>query len=238
MRLGLDKRAGEKKPREKFAGEKTTRDQWRDEWQRLRDVDWRELDIKEAGRWPWLLKVLVCCLALLVALSVMMWLVVSEQREALKSAQRQEVRLLSDYRSKASEAAFLPEMREELASLEAQMSRLRTMLPTDAEIPSLLDSISDAAIDNRLTIENIRLRSTLTQPHYIEQPLDIQVRGGYHQLARFLADITSLPRIVTLHDFSLEPVELRGDALRLSLLARTYRYVEEGYLTSDEMVAP
>jgi type IV pilus assembly protein PilO len=203
------------------------REHWAIEWQRLSDVDWRDLDVKEAGGWPRLLKVLSGCLALLASLSVMMWLVVSEQREALMAAQRDEVRLLSEYRSKASEAAFLPEMREQLAALEGQMARLRTMLPTGAEIPSLLDSISDAAVDSRLTIETIRLRPTLTQTHYVEQPLDIQVRGGYHQLARFIADIASLPRMVTQHDFTLEPVEGRGDTLRLSLLARTYRYVEE-----------
>lgn len=210
------------------------REQWAIEWQRLRDVDWRDLDVKEAGGWPWLLKVLSCCLALLAALSVMMWLVVSEQRDAFMAAQRQETRLLSEYRSKASQAAFLPEMREQLATLEGQMGRLRTMLPTDAEIPSLLDSISDAAVDNRLTIETIRLRPTQTQVHYVEQPLDIQVRGGYHQLARFSADIASLPRMVTQHDFSLEPVDGRGDTLRLSLLARTYRYVEESDQPSSE----
>jgi type IV pilus assembly protein PilO len=210
------------------------RERWALEWQRLRDVDWRDLDVKEAGSWPWLLKALCGCLALLAALSVMMWLVVSEQREAVMAAQRQEASLLSEYRSKASQAAFLPEMREQLATLEEQMGRFRTMLPTDAEIPSLLDSISDAAVDNRLTIETIRLRPTQAQAHYVEQPLDIQVRGGYHQLARFSADIASLPRMVTQHDFSLEPVDGRGDALRLSLLARTYRYVEEGDQASTE----
>lgn len=203
------------------------REQWAIEWQRLRDVDWRDLDVKEAGGWPWLLKVLSCCLALLMALSIMVWLVVSEHRDALRAAKQQEVRLLSEYRSKASEAAFLPEMREQLATLEAQMARLRTMLPTGAEIPSLLDSISDAAVNNRLSIDAIRLGSTQPHAHYVEQPLDIQVRGGYHQLARFSADIASLPRMVTQHNFTLEPVEGRGDTLQLSLLARTYRYVEE-----------
>ncbi len=96
------------------------REQWAIEWQHLWDVDWRDLDVKEAGGWPWLLKVLCCCLALLAALSVMLWLVVSEQREALMVAQRQEARLLSEYRSKASQAAFLPEMRDQLATLEGR----------------------------------------------------------------------------------------------------------------------
>ena len=118
------------------------------------------------------------------------------------------------------------------------MARLRRMLPTDAEIPSLLDSISDAAVDNRLSIETIRLRPTHTQTHYVEQPLDILVRGDYHQLARFSADIASLPRMVTQHDFTLEPVEGRGETLRLSLLARTYRYLTPGEQPSSDEAEP
>nr|WP_096299021.1 MULTISPECIES: type 4a pilus biogenesis protein PilO [unclassified Halomonas] len=203
------------------------RTRWAHEWQELRAVDWRDLDVKEAGGWPVLLKALCGVLALLVALLVMEWWVIGERRAALVSAQQQETRLLSEYRRQAGEAVQLPKMREQLATLEDQMSRLRAILPTDAEIPSLIDSISDAAVDNRLTIETIRLRPTVTQPHYVEQPLDIQVRGDFHQIARFAADIASLSRLVTQHDFTLAPAEGSGDTLRLSLLARTYRDREE-----------
>ncbi|SDN42313.1 type IV pilus assembly protein PilO [Vreelandella arcis] len=203
------------------------RERWAYEWQQLREVDWRDLDVKEAGGWPSLLKALCGGLALLVALLVMEWWVIGERRAALVSAQQQESRLLSDYRRQAGEAVQLPKMREQLATLEDQMARLRAILPTDAEIPSLLDSISDAAVDNRLTIETIRLRPTVTQPHYVEQPLDIQVRGDFHQIARFVADMASLSRLVTQHDFALERADSNGDTLRLSMLARTYRDRED-----------
>ncbi|WP_280338161.1 type 4a pilus biogenesis protein PilO [Salinicola acroporae] len=59
---------------------------------------------------------------------------------------------------------------------------------------------------------------------YIEQPFDIQVRGDFHQIASFLARVAAMPRIVTLHDFTLTPME---DRLRLSMLAKTYRYRED-----------
>lgn len=203
------------------------RARWTQEWQQLRSVDWRDLDIKEAGGWPLLLKGLCGALALLVALLLMEWWVIGERRTALVSAQQQESRLLSDYRRQASEVAQLPKMREQIATLQDQMARLRAILPSDGEIPSLLDSISDAAVDNQLTIETIRLRPTVSQPHYVEQPLDIQVRGDFHQIARFSADIASLSRLVTQHDFTLAPADASGDSLRLSLLARTYRDRED-----------
>ena len=113
-----------------------------------------------------------------------------------------------------------------MEELEEQMATMRAMLPTSAEIPSLLDSISDAAVENNLSIEAIRLRPTVSNTHYVEHPLDIQVRGGYHELAQFVADISQLARIVTQHDLTLAPAGQSGDSLRMSLLARTYSYIE------------
>ncbi|WP_311063315.1 type 4a pilus biogenesis protein PilO [Halomonas sp. DWK9] len=208
---------------------------WREEWQRLQTLDWQALDVKEAGEWPTLLKALCGALAFCVALGALSWWLVGEKRTELEAAQRQEMRLLSEYRSKVSEAAFLPEVRDQLTALEEQMATMRAMLPTSAEIPSLLDSISDAAVNNQLSIETIRLRPTVQNTHYVEHPLDIQVRGGYHELAQFVADISQLARIVTQHDLALAPAEQSGDSLRMSLVARTYSYIEEA---EGEVPAP
>ncbi|XQU09245.1 type 4a pilus biogenesis protein PilO [Halomonas sp. LY9] len=211
------------------------RQRWREEWERLQTLDWQALDVKEAGEWPALLKVLCGVLAFSVAFGGLGWWLVGEKRVSLEAAQRQEMRLLSEYRSKVSEAAFLPEVRDQLTALEEQMATMRAMLPTSAEIPSLLDSISDAAVNNQLSIETIRLRPTVRNTHYVEHPLDIQVRGGYHELAQFVADISQLARIVTQHDLALAPAEQSGDSLRMSLVARTYSYIEEA---EGEATAP
>jgi type IV pilus assembly protein PilO len=104
------------------------------------------------------------------------------------------------------------------------MAVIREMLPTGAEIPSLIDNISETAIDNQLSIDFIRLQGPVSREYYIEQPFDIQVQGDYHRVAAFLAGVAGLPRIVTQHDFTLSPEGGSGQRLRLSLLARTYSY--------------
>ncbi|PXX98225.1 type 4a pilus biogenesis protein PilO [Halomonas sp. LBP4] len=195
------------------------------ELRRLRALDWRELDIKEAGGWPWSLQLICCLLALGLTFAGMHWYLAAPSAEELDRMRAEERQLLRDYQSKASQAANLPVMREEMARLEARMETLREMLPSGAEIPSLIDDISETAIDNQLAIDSIRLRSPVTQEHYIEQPFDIQVQGDYHRVAAFLAGVAGLPRIVTQHDFTLAPAEGgSGQRLQLSMLARTYSY--------------
>ncbi len=194
------------------------------EVRRLRELDWGELDIKEAGVWPWSLQLLCCLLILGVTLFGMHWYLASPAKEELDRVRGQEAQLIRDYRSKAAQAANLEVMREDMQNLEIRMEVLREMLPTGAEVPSLLDNISEAAIDNRLDIDFIRLRDPLADEHYIERPFDIQVRGDYHRIATFLADVASLPRIVTLHDMTLVADDGGSQRLRLAMLARTYSY--------------
>ena len=197
------------------------------EVRRLRELDWRELDIKEAGIWPWSLQLLCCLLLLGVTVFGMHWYQAAPAKEELERVRGQEAQLVRDYRSKAAQAANLEAMREQMGILESRMSELREMLPTGAEVPSLLDNISEAAIDNQLAIDFLRLRDPLAEQHYVERPFDIQVKGDYHRIATFLADVASLPRIVTLHDMTLIPDDGDSQRLRLSMLARTYSYRQD-----------
>ncbi|MCI0509103.1 type IV pilus assembly protein PilO [Chromohalobacter marismortui] len=198
----------------------------RSQWRQLREVEWRDLDLKEAGTWPALLQA-ICLVALFVAVFwVAQWFFAAPSQATLESLQAREDQLLQEYESRAYQAANLEQMRMQMAELDARMQTLLEMLPTDTEVPALLDDISDAAQDHQLAIESIKLRSPVPKDFYVEQPFDIQVRGAYHDIAAFLANVSALPRIVTLHDFSLVPVD-DGDTLRLSLLARTYSYHQD-----------
>lgn len=193
------------------------------EVRRLRDMDWGELDIKESGGWPFLLQLICCVLVLGLTLAGMYWYLAAPKVEELEQAQREEQRLLRDYRSKSAQAANLPALREQVEELDERLSSLVAMLPGGPEIPSLIDDISETALDNQLSIDFIRLRSPALQEFYTERPFDIRVRGDYHRIASFIAGVADLPRIVTQHDFGLEPVD-GGNRLQFSMLAKTYSY--------------
>ena len=99
----------------------------------------------------------------------------------------------------------------------------------------LLAILSTSRHRRERNIDFIRLRSPVVQEFYIEQPFDIQVQGDYHRIAAFLSGVAGLPRIVTLHDFTLEPVE-GEDTLRLSILAKTYNHRAPAADAAEEKV--
>ncbi|MAM56776.1 MAG: pilus assembly protein PilO [Salinicola sp.] len=161
---------------------------------------------------------------LLASLWSAQWLLASSPRETHQRLMVQEQQALQRFETLSYQAVNLPAMERQMSELQARMQRVLEMLPSDAEVPALLDAISDAAREQQLDIDSIKLRPAVEQAFYIEQPFDIQVRGDFHQIAAFLARVAGMPRIVTLHDFTLTPME---DRLRLSMLAKTYRYREE-----------
>ncbi|MCW8883858.1 MAG: type 4a pilus biogenesis protein PilO, partial [Motiliproteus sp.] len=71
--------------------------------------------------------------------------------------------------------------------------------------------------------DNISLAPEKKVQFYIELPINIKVKGSYHQLGEFVSGVAALPRIVTLHDFGITPVTTEGD-LSMNISARTYRY--------------
>lgn len=193
------------------------------EWQSLRELEWRDLDIQEVGRWPVSLQ-LLCGGVVTVALGLVLYgYLVMPAKQALIAAEEREQEQLAVYRDKAQRAVDLASLRASVSMRRARRDALLVMLPDDAEIPALIDAISGIARDNQLMVDAIRLREPTVKDFYIEQDFDIQVRGGYHHIAAFMAGVAGLSRIVTQHDFTLVPIGKEGE-LRLSMLARTYRY--------------
>ncbi|ART63803.1 type 4a pilus biogenesis protein PilO [Kushneria marisflavi] len=217
-----------------------TRIDWRLEWQRLRQVRLTELSIEEGGSWPWLLRVLFCTLVTLIVAFGAQWYLAAPVAQEVGEARAQVETMKSQYATRAFQAANLPLLEQRMEELDVRMGALLSMLPTDSEVPALLDDISDAARRQQLDIDFIRLATPESHPFYITQPLEIQVRGDYHRLAAFISRVAELPRIVTLHDFTLTPTASgANDALVLSLQAETYRY-EPGQVeaTPSKAVTP
>lgn len=184
-----------------------------------------DLDINNAGQWPVLVKV-AFWIILFVALCLGgWWFVVKDKQTQLEVETAREVTLKQQFEAKAFQVANLPQLRQQMSDMEAQFGALLRQLPSDTEVPGLLEDITSTGIGAGLEFDSINLQPEVQREYYVELPIQIKVRGSYHELGNFVSGVAGLPRIVTLHDFTIQPVS--GDQLDMSILARTYRYRDD-----------
>jgi len=93
-------------------------------------------------------------------------------------------------------ARSLPEFRREVAALEAQLDRLRPVLPDEKDVADLLRRIQGMATQADLTIRGFAPRAVTTKQMYAEWPIGLQLDGTYHNLGSFLERVSKFPRII------------------------------------------
>ena len=200
-----------------------------DSFKSLGKVDFAELDLNNIGSWPAAVRVLACLIVLIAVLALGYFMHLTDLQEALDRNQAEEVTLKEQFSSKVRQAANLEEYKEQMKLMEASFEALLRQLPSDTEVPGLLEDITSAGLNSGLEFEEIKLLPEITQPFYIELQIQVKVFGSYHDVATFVSAVASMPRIVTLHDFTIKPVVAGNSSkLAMNVLVKTYRYNDKG----------
>ncbi|CAI8726735.1 type 4a pilus biogenesis protein PilO [Pseudomonas sp. fls2-241-R2A-110] len=195
----------------------------------LRKIDINDLDTNNMGSWPPAIKALAGGLLMVLVLALGYSFYLSDLEDQLGLKREEESTLKEQFATKARMAANLELYTQQMKEMENSFGVLLRQLPSDTEVPGLLEDITRTGLGSGLEFEEIKLLPEVTQQFYIELPIQITVTGAYHDLATFVSGVAGLPRIVTLHDFDLAPVDPEGaPKLRMSILAKTYRYNDKG----------
>jgi type IV pilus assembly protein PilO len=198
-----------------------------DSIKQLQSVNFSELDFNNVGSWPSALKAIIMLVLVLLIVGGGYYLHLSDKRATLQMTEQQEVEFRTEYETKAAQASNLEAYLLQKQEMNETFGALLRQLPSDTEVPGLLEDITRTAIDSELRIESIELKPEQRAEFYVELPIDIVVEGEYHKIGSFVSAIANLPRIVTLHDFKIEP-QGSPQQLKMSILAKTYRYLQEG----------
>jgi type IV pilus assembly protein PilO len=155
-----------------------------------------------------------------------------DQLKVLERHEKKEIELKEEFKVKAGQAAKLELYKEQLAEMEASFGALLRQLPETTEVESLLIDVSQTGLASGLEVKKFKPSAEEKKGFYAELPIALEVSGSYHQLATFISGIASLPRIVTISEMKLEPFDKKEDIstsgkLKMSAIAKTYRYLQE-----------
>jgi type IV pilus assembly protein PilO len=193
----------------------------------LQEFDINDLDPENIGSWPLGAKVVVWAGVLVAVLGLGYFYHVQNLQLTLESAAAKEVALRVEFEEKAFQAANLAAYKKQMEEMLLSFGALVSQLPSDTEVPGLLEDITNKGMLNGLEFDSIELQDEVAREFYIELPIKIIARGSYHDLGAFISGMAGLPRIVTLHDFKINQEDATSTILRLEITAKTYRYKEE-----------
>tara|TARA_Y100000310_G_scaffold32538_1_gene30828 strand:- start:5508 stop:6152 length:645 start_codon:yes stop_codon:yes gene_type:complete len=202
----------------------------------LKNFDPEQLnDINNIGSLPLVVKLILWLLVFALVVTLGYFYHVTSLQADLEKAQATEFTLRSDYEDKSEKAALLDGYRKQKVEMEESFGALLRQLPSDTEIPGLIEDITLVGLKNGLMFTSMDLQPEVTHEFYIEKPIGIIVSGGYHELGVFVSDVADLSRIVTLQDFTIQKASgaraggsggeaIKTGMLTMSITAKTYRY--------------
>ena len=149
----------------------------------------------------------------------------------LQKAEADELDLRSQFENKQQRAANLEAYKVQLGEMERSFGAMLRQLPGKTEVPNLLVDISQTGLAAGLQEKLFQPGGEKSNGFYAELPIKIKLVGSYHQFGAFVSGIAALPRIVTLHDIQITPVDDKEkggyDNLTMDVTAKTYRYIED-----------
>ena len=95
-------------------------------------------------------------------------------------------------------AKRLPEFRREVGSLEAQLERLRAVLPEEQDVADLLRRVQAMATQSNLAILGFAPKAVAKKQLHAEWPIGLKLEGS------FLERVSKFPRIINVGDIKIE----------------------------------
>jgi type IV pilus assembly protein PilO len=195
----------------------------------------QSLDPNEPGGWPLYVRIASIVILAVIIAGAGYWYMVTPLLDELATVQQEEVGLKEQFEQKQKKVAALDALEEQLAEMERSFGAMLRVLPSKAEMATLLIDISQTRLASSLEEELFQPQGEAPKEFYAEVPNRITVVGSYHELANFVSGVAALPRIVTVEEITITPAggNVAKDKLRMNAIAKTYRYLDDTELAAQ-----
>jgi len=142
-----------------------------------------------------LISVSVIAIVIAGAYSYFLYMPKSEQLAVIQ----QHVETLDEKNAQAKAdiaSGSIARLQQQAVEYDASLKVMRQLVPTTNEVPALLENVSTAARRVGLDLASVEPMPVLVGEQFDTYRYKVSVKGGYHNIAGFLANVGSLNRIV------------------------------------------
>ncbi len=171
-------------------------------------------------------KALIAIVAVLVPIALFYFLIYRPTDSKIQALNKKVASMQKELQRAKTAARDLPRYEKEMAATKERFEATSILLPRDKEIPALLRNISDLGKGAGLDFLSFKPGKEIPKDFYAEIPVDISIRGPYHNMGFFLDQVSKLDRIVTVNNIKMGSPKQDGGELLLNSTCRlvTYRF--------------
>jgi len=177
-------------------------------------------------------KILIILALVLVVVAVYFFFIYQPKADEIAKLNKR----LSDVREEKKEkeviANDLRRFEREVEQLNQNLTESLAQLPNEKEIPKILSTIAELTKSSGLELMTFTVNAEQNKGFYAAIPIDLELQGGYHNLAIFFDKVGKLKRIINLTNLKItKPVFAEGETkVTASCTATSFRFVSGSQL--------
>jgi type IV pilus assembly protein PilO len=189
---------------------------------------------QDPGRWPLPVRLgVIATFFVVISAALIYFGVWTQKKDELAQFQNEEQTLREEFKTKQAKAVNLELYKQQLAEIQKSFGAMLRQLPGATDMAELLRSVAQTGAQAGLTQERFERLDEETKDFYALVPIQIRLKGSYHQMGDFVSEIAKLPRIVTLHNMTIKQDKV-PDQLQMDVTARTYRYLDDSEIAAAD----
>ena len=183
------------------------------------------------GKLPWHAQLGIFVVLGLAGVGAFWYFIASPAESKLVTKRAEVSKLQGAIKAGLATAKRLPEFRREVTVLEAQLDRLRAVLPEEQDVADLLRRVQAMATQSNLKIKGFTPAAVTRREMHAEWPIGLKLEGSYHDLGAFLERVSKFPRIINvgaMHIAAVRESQSPGSTVTAECTAMTFVLVKDG----------
>ena len=125
----------------------------------------------------------------------------------------------------------LPQVREEVALLDSELEKLLMILPPRRDVPNVLRRFRALAEQGDFVLNRFAPGVEVEKDFYNEWPIQVELQGTYHNLARFFDRMSRFSRIFNIDNLKIDQKREDQHSISATFVAKTFVFKE---VSTDE----
>ena len=198
--------------------------------------DFNNIDFKNAGSLPMPVKLVLLGILAIIVIALGYWFLWNPAIDDLDQARAKEQELRQTFLTKKAQAIKVDAYKQQMIDIEKTFGALLKQLPDKSQMDGLLTDINQAGLGRGLEFDLFKPGQEIVADFYAEMPIQIKIKGSYHDVGAFATDISKLSRIVTLNDLNIAPLnkDVKDSVLTMEATAKTYRYLDSSEIAAKK----